>query len=116
MGFKIILTVLVAVAIVRLVLRFYKMRINSFFFFFFMTIWSSVIFLTWNIGFLNKIGHLVGIERGATVLVYVGLFILFYYVFVSIIRFYILEQDINKLVRKNAIDDFVKKYNIKIKE
>ncbi|MBN1384717.1 MAG: DUF2304 domain-containing protein [Elusimicrobia bacterium] len=116
MGFQIVLTLLISVAIIRLIVQFYEKRINSFFFFFFMSIWCSVIFLAWNPAFLNKIGGLLGIPRGATVLVYIGLFLLFYYVFVSIIRFYILEQDINKLVRKNAVDEFLKKYNMKNKE
>lgn len=116
MGFQIILTLLISVAIIRLIIQFYEKRINSFFLFFFLIIWSSIIFLSWNISFLNKIGGLLGIQRGATVLVYIGLFLLFYYVFVSIIRFYIIEQDINKLVRKSSVDEFLKKYNIKNKE
>lgn len=112
MGFQIILSLLVVFAICRLVTQFYKKTINSFFFFFFLTIWSLVLFLNWNNAFLNKMGHLLGIERGATVLVYIALFLIFYYIFLSIIRFYKIERDIDRLVKKDAVDEFAKKHNI----
>jgi len=90
--FQKILTLLIGMAILRLVIQFYKKRINAFFFLFFLGMWSTILFFNWNNIFLNKIGHLFGIDRGATVLVYIGLFLLFYYVFVSLVRFYIVAQ------------------------
>lgn len=116
MGFQIILSLLIVVAIIRLFVQFYKKHINFFFFFFFLTVWSMVLFLNWNNPLLNRLGSFLGIKRGATILVYIGLFLLFYFAFVSIIRFYELEQDVNKLVKKDAIDDFLKRYNINPKE
>lgn len=116
MWFQVSLSLLVLVAVIRLFVQFKKRHINLFTFSFFLIVWLSVLFLNWNNSPLNKIGKLLGLERGADILVYVGLFLLFYYVFVSTIKFYKLEQDINKLVRRDAIEDFCKKYNIENKK
>jgi len=113
MGFQIILSGLILVALIRLSVQFYKKHINSFVLLFFLAIWGVVLFLTWNAGLLNKFGRLLGIERGATILVYIGLFMLFYYVFVSMLKFYKLEQNIDKLVKKDAIRNFLERYNLK---
>lgn len=112
MGFQILLSLLVFIVVIRLFVQFRKKHINFFFFFFFLMVWLLVLFFNWNNNLLNKIGNTLGLERGVDFLVYTALFLLFYYVFVSIIRFYRLEQEINKLVRKDAINDFLKRYNI----
>ncbi len=108
MGFQICLSTLILIAITRLIIQFHKKHINPFFFLFFLIIWCSVFFLNWNNALLNKFGNLLGMERGADVLVYIGLFLLFYYMFASIIKSYKIERDIDKLVRKDAVDDFLK--------
>lgn len=113
MAFQIILSLLILVAIFRLCAQFYKKYINSFFFLFFFIVWSLILFLIWNTGLLNRIGRLLGIERGATILIYMALFFLFYYVFVTVIRFYKIEQDIDRMVRKDAVEDFLKRYDLK---
>jgi len=95
--------------------QFYKKHINAFSFFFFLTAWAFVLFLNWNNAFVRKIGDLLGKREGARILVYAALFLLFYYVFISAIKFYKLEQNINTLIRKEAINDFLKRYNIKDK-
>lgn len=112
MGFQIILSLLVLVALIRLFVQYIKKNINHFFFIFFAIVWFSVLFFTWNIDILDKFGSLLGLERGADILVYIALFLLFYYVFVSIVKTYMLEDKISKLVRKDAINDFLKRYNI----
>ncbi len=113
MGFQILLSIFIVIGIIRLTVQFYKKQINSFFFIFFLLIWSVVLFFNWNNALLNKMGRVLGIDRGATVLVYAGLFLLFYHAFVSTIRFYELERNIDKLVRKDAVRDFVHRYGIK---
>lgn len=75
-------------------------------------VWCVILFLNWNIGILNRLGNLLGIEHGATALVYVALFFLFYYVSASIIMFYRIEQEIDKLVKKDAVKDFVKRHGL----
>jgi len=111
MGFQILWSTLIVFAIIRLLIQFHKKHISLFSFSFFLLAWSLVLLLNWNNALLNKIGHILGIERGATVLVYVALFILFYYVFISMVRFRKIEQDIDKLARKSAIESFLKSYN-----
>lgn len=111
MGFKILFSLVIFLVIIKLWVQFYKKHINSLFFLFFFMIWCTTIFLTWNAEFLNKIGHFLGIERGATILVYFSLLFLFYCVFVTIIRFYRIEQEINTLVKKDAVDDYFKRNN-----
>lgn len=112
MGFQIFLSIFVFIAILRLFVQFKKKNITPFFFLFFLFIWAFVLYFAWNTTLLDKIGGLLGLERGADILVYLALFLLYYYVFVSIIRFYKLEGEINKLTRKDAINDFLKRYNI----
>lgn len=116
MGFQIILTLFIFIVICRLFVQFKKRNINLFFFLFFVIIWGIVLFFNWNNTLLNKLGNLLGLAKGADVLVYVALIFLFYYVFVSVIRFYKLEKEISKLVRKDAVGDFLKRYNIKSDE
>lgn len=113
MGFQILWSVLIIFAIVRLFTQFHKKHISLFSFLFFLLAWGLVLLLNWNNALLNRFGHMLGIERGATVLVYVALFMLFYYVFISMIKFHKLEQEISKLVRKDAVSDFTKRHDIK---
>lgn len=114
MGFQIIWSILIVFAVYRLMVQFRGKRIDLLSFLFFLLVWSLVFFLNWNNKLLNKFGHLLGIERGATILVYIALFLLFYYVFASMIRFHKLEQDINRLVKKDAVESFLKKYNLRL--
>lgn len=113
--FQMFLSLLVIIAIIRLIVQYYKKHINTFFFLFFLAVWCLVFFLNWNNAILNKFGHLLGIERGATILVYIGLLLLSYSVFVGIIKFYKVEQDIDKLVQKDAVNGFLKRYGTKRK-
>jgi hypothetical protein len=115
MGFQIIFSALIFMAVIRLCVQFRKKNIKPFFFFFFISVWVLVLFLNWNKPFLKMIGHLLGIERGAAILVYFGFFLVFYYIFVSLIKFYKIEQDINKLITKEAVNDFLKRYQARDK-
>jgi len=95
--------------------QFYKKHINAFSFFFFLTVWAFALFLNWDNAFIRKMGDLLGKREGARILVYAALFLLFYYVFISAMKFYKLEQDINTLIRKEAMNDFLKRYSIRNK-
>lgn len=110
MNFQIILSLLIIFAIIRLFFQLLKKHINLVEFLFFISAWLIVFFFNWNNDILNKIGKLFGVEKGASVLVYISLFFLFYYVFVSIVKFYRIEREINKLVRKDAVGDFLRRY------
>lgn len=113
MGFQILWSVLIIFVIVRLFAQFHKKHITLFPFLFFLLAWGIVLFLNWNNALLNRLGHMLGIERGATILVYTALSILFYYVFISMMKFHKLEQEISRLVKKDAVGDFAKRYGIK---
>lgn len=116
MGFQIILSVLIIIAIIKLTIRFYKREINRFYFILFLTIWSLIFLLDLNNSFVKKIGYVLGMQTGANVLVYIGMFLLFYYVFVSEVKFYKMERDIHELVKKNAKEDFMNRYKKELKE
>ena len=113
MGFQIILSTLIFLVIIRLCAQFYKGRIAAALFLFFLWIWGMSLILIWNIKFLNKIAHSLGLYQGVNILIYCGLFLLFYLAYLGVLKFYKLEQDINKLVRKSAIDDFLKRHKEK---
>jgi len=112
MVLQVILSLLILVAAIRLLAHFYKKRISLLFLIFFLTIWCLVLFLNWNSLLLNRFSDFLGIGRGAITLAFIGFFMLLYYVFVSLVRFYELEQEINKLARRDAIDDFMRHHDI----
>lgn len=78
--------------------------------------WGVIFWLDLNNSFVKKIGNILGMQAGANVLVYIGMFLLFYYVFLSEVKFYKMERDIYELTKKNAKDDFLNKYGQDIKE
>lgn len=116
MIFQIILSLLIILVIIRLLSQLFRKYINYAVFFFFLSIWVFVFYLNWNNEILNKIGNVFGVERGVNLVIYTALFFLFYYVFVSIIKFYRIERQINKLVKKDAVDDFLKRHEREIKK
>lgn len=108
MLFQTFLSLLIFIIIIRLTMQFLEKNISLFFFLLFLSVWLLVLFFNWNNSILNRIGLLLGLARGADAIVYTALVILFYFIFVCMIRFYKIKQDIDKLIKKDAKDDFFK--------
>lgn len=53
----------------------------------------------------TRVANLLGIGRGADLVSYVGLLVLFYMIFRAYVRMEKMERDITKLVRKIALDE-----------
>lgn len=66
-------------------------------------IWFGVIFVALFPDFADLLAHVVGVGRGADMIVYLSLSVLFYLVFKIVGRLYRMERDITKLVRHVAI-------------
>lgn len=56
----------------------------------------------------SRLADILGIGRGADVVLYFGMVILFYMVFRVYVRIEKIERDITKVVRKIALDEFQK--------
>lgn len=110
MGFQIIFTILTVFALIRLCVQFRKKSVKLSYYIAFTVIWIMVCILSWNVKYLNEIGRLLGVDRGATILVYIALSLLFYFVAICIARFYKIERDIDRIIRREAVGEFLKKY------
>lgn len=54
---------------------------------------------------LTKIANLLGIGRGADLVLYIAVVVVFYLMFRIFIRLEKMERDITKVVRKNTLDE-----------
>lgn len=113
MGFQIILSVLIFIAIIKLCTQFFKRHMDLVTFSFFLACWILGFFLIWSMRFLNKIGDLLGLAYGVNILVYSGIFLIFYCLFIGALKIYKLEKDIGKMVKKETLKDFIGRYNLK---
>ena len=57
----------------------------------------------------TPLSSILGIARGADLIVYVSVVLLFYLIFRLYVKMEKIEQDVTKVVRKIAIDETVKK-------
>jgi len=53
----------------------------------------------------DVVAQWLGVERGADLLVYISIIVLFFVVFRIIVKLEKMERDITKVVRKTALDD-----------
>ncbi|MBP7087934.1 MAG: DUF2304 domain-containing protein [Candidatus Omnitrophica bacterium] len=110
MGFQALLSVLIIFAIIRLFIQFHRKHITALLFIFSLVMWMGVFFLNLNNDIVQMIGHFLGINDGVRVIIYIAIFLLFYYVVVSAVKFHEIEKKIDLLVKKDAVDSFAKKY------
>lgn len=66
--------------------------------------WLVAMGVLWVPDSMTRIANLLGIGRGADLVLYFGLAILFYMVFRAYVRMEKIERDITKIVRKIALD------------
>lgn len=71
--------------------------------------WLVAVGVLWIPDSTTRIANLLGIGRGADLILYAGLTVLFYMIFRVYVRLEKIERDITKIVRKEAIDEFNRK-------
>lgn len=70
--------------------------------------WILTAILVWLPNGLTKIANALGIGRGADLIFYASLIIIFYLIFRIYLKLEKMEKNITKIIRKNALDDIEK--------
>ncbi len=107
--FQALAVVFALFALSRVVLRLKDGKITWPEFSFWTVIWAAVIVVAINPDLTFTLSNALGIERGVDVAVYCSIIILFYMMFRMLVKMEMLEQEITKAVRKDAISKGGKK-------
>lgn len=110
MFIQILITLFALFALSRVLGKFKKQTLKKSEFGLWFVFWILVAVLVWLPGSLTKMANFLGIGRGADLIFYVSLLIIFYLIFRIYLKLEKIEKNITKIVRKNALDDNEKKY------
>lgn len=101
---QILAIIFVLFAISRVILKFKKreLKLAEFFMWFIFWLAVGVAFITPES--LTAIANILGIGRGADLVLYVAVVVVFYLMFRIFVRLEKMERDITKLVRKKTLD------------
>ena len=100
---QIIMIVFGAFALSRVFLRAKEKKLTKNQFLFWSILWTSLIVFSFIPGILTSFANLTGIGRGIDILVYLGIMLLFYFLFKLYIKIRGIEEKVTKLVREIAI-------------
>jgi hypothetical protein len=101
---QIIMTIFVLFAVSRVVLRFRERKISFVAMISWFLLWIAVEIIIWRPDVTTSLAKILGIGRGADLLIYGSLLVIFYSVFRIYIKFEDLERQITTLVRKIALE------------
>ncbi len=99
-----IIIVFAAFALSRAYLRYRDEKITGRELLFWSLIWVGGIFIVLNQGVAIYMADLFGIGRGADLIIYISIVLLFYLVFRIYVKIETIEQDITKVVREVGIE------------
>ena len=102
---QILAIIFVIFAISRAILKFRRRDIKVTEFFMWLVFWLAVGVAFITPASLTKIANLLGIGRGADLVLYVAVVVVFYLMFRIFVRLEKMERDITKVVRKNTLKD-----------
>ena len=95
--------VFVTFAVSRALLRAKDKKIGLGELFFWLAIWTGLIFVVFFPDFTTYIASLLGIGRGVDVVIYMSIALLFYMIFRLYVKIDEMEKEITKLVREIAL-------------
>ncbi len=101
--FQVLAVLFALFALSRVVLRLKDGKITWPEFSFWTVLWIAVIVVAVNPDLTFIISDFLGIERGVDVAIYVSVIVLFYMMFRMLVKMEMLEQEITKSVRHDAI-------------
>lgn len=102
---QILLSIFILFAIIRLITRFKKINSKISEFLMWLCFWVIAVVAVWVPNFLTHVANLVGIGRGADLVLYVSVVLVFYLFFKIYIRLEKIERNITKVVRKEALKE-----------
>lgn len=101
---QILLTIFVIFAVSRVALRFKEGKISTPAMFGWVFLWTAVELIIWVPEVTTSIARILGIGRGADLIIYSSIVVLFYLVFRVYVKLEDIERQITTLVRKIALE------------
>lgn len=102
---QIILTFFVFFVVWSIILKYRKKEITAKEFVFWLFFWALTLVAVSYPKITDKMAKLVGVSRGADLLVYFSIFILFFVVFKIFVKLEKMEMNITKIVRKISLNE-----------
>ena len=102
---QIFIVALIFLIILRLIFKFRKQEIGFLPFLSWLIFWLGVIFVVLYPEITSFVARFLGVGRGADVVVYISLILIFYFIFYITIKLRRTEQEITKLVRKISFSE-----------
>ena len=101
---QIVVIIFVIFALSRAFLRFKDKKISNMEFIFWLLLWIAVLTVVFKPEITNIFANYLGIERGIDVVIYLSILVLFYLMFRLYVKIDVMEKNITKVVRKDAIE------------
>ena len=105
MLFKIFLTGFAVVVMMRIYKQYRKQKVAAGWFLFWMIFWALGILVAFTPESADVIASVVGVGRGADLIVYISIPVIFYAIFRLVVRQDQQNKELTDLVRKIAIDN-----------
>ncbi|MDA2936094.1 DUF2304 domain-containing protein [Patescibacteria group bacterium AH-259-L05] len=101
---QILLVLLILLIISRLVVRFRNKQFGLFNFLLWLVFWIAGASIILYPEASSYIARVLGVGRGADVVIYISLVLIFYFIFYITVRLRVIEQQITRIVRKISLD------------
>ncbi len=99
---QIILSLFVLFALFNVWQRFRNKEISAVALFFWVIFWAVVVLVVWRPGLSTELANFLGVGRGADLLFYLSIALLFYLIFRLTVKMEKMERNITKIVREIA--------------
>ena len=106
---QIILSLFVLFALVNVMQRFKSKEISLGALLFWVIFWVAVVLVVWRPGLSTELAHFLGVGRGADLLFYLSIALIFYLIFRLTVKIEKMERNITKIVREVSFKDEEKK-------
>ena len=103
MYLQIVVTIFIVFILLKLFLQKQKNKISLWAFLIWLLLWLAVLIVFWLPDTTSYLAAWLGIGRGADLVVYVSILVIFYMIFRVFVRLNKIEEDITKVVREDAI-------------
>lgn len=100
---QIIVTAIIAVILLALFKQKQKNRLSLFGFVIWFLLWLAVLLVFWQPDATTYLANTLGIGRGADLVVYAAIIIIFYILFKIFVRLNKLDSDLTRVVRSDAL-------------
>ncbi len=105
LGIQILITLFALFAVVRTVRQFRDGRVSALWGAAWTLFWMVVVVLVFLPNTTQMVANILGVGRGADLVVYLAIVVLFYLQFKLFVKIESVEQEISTLVRKIALDE-----------